>query len=83
MDFARRANQQFAVQPHLQKYFDSRLTQITSTSSAVQSLLKGRIAIVTDAGLDAMDAGSATDEGADLWTAKPCGPGTPTLVSSP
>jgi hypothetical protein len=43
---------------------------------------KGRIAIVTDAGLDAMDAGGASDEGAVLRTAKPCGPDTPTLVSS-
>jgi hypothetical protein len=65
---------------------------------------KGRIAVVTDAGRDAVDAGGASDEGAysafakasaDWYfspakplaqtgrrTAKPCGPGTPTLVSS-
>ena len=42
----------------------------------------GRIAIVTDAGWDAMDAGGASDEGVVLRTAKPCGPDTPTLVSS-
>ena len=29
-----------------------------------------------------MDAGGATDESADLRTAKSCGPDTPTLVSS-
>ena len=35
---------------------------------------KGRIAIVTDAGRDAVDAGSATDERVVLRTAKSCGP---------
>ena len=35
---------------------------------------KGRIAIVTDARRDAMDASGATDERADLRTAKSCGP---------
>ena len=43
---------------------------------------EGRLAIVTDAGRDAMDASGATDEGAILWTAKSCGPDIPTLVSS-
>jgi hypothetical protein len=36
--------------------------------------LQGRIAIVTDAGRDAVDAGGALDEGAGLRTAKSCGP---------
>jgi hypothetical protein len=31
---------------------------------------------------DAVDAGGATDESADLRTAKPCGPDAPTLASS-
>ena len=44
--------------------------------------LQGRIAIVTDAGLDAMDAGSASDEGARSRMAKACGPDTSVLVSS-
>ena len=44
--------------------------------------MEGRIAIVTNAGRDAMDASGALDEGAYLRTAKPCGPDTPTLVSS-
>ena len=44
--------------------------------------LEGRVAIVTDAGRDAMDAGGAKDEVAFLRTAKSCGPDTPTLVSS-
>jgi hypothetical protein len=43
---------------------------------------EGRIAIVTDVGRDAVDAGGAADESAYLRTAKPCGPDTPTLVSS-
>jgi hypothetical protein len=44
--------------------------------------IEGRIAIVTDAGLDAMDAGGAADEGADLCTAKSCGPDASTPASS-
>jgi hypothetical protein len=38
------------VQPPLQKYFGSLLTQITSTSSAIPAHTKGRFAIVTDVG---------------------------------
>ena len=40
------------------------------------------VAHVTNAGRDAVDAGSAKDEGADLRTAKSCGPDAPTLASS-
>ncbi len=43
------------VQSHLQKYFRSRIAQITSTSAAVLSP-RGALAIVTNAGRDAMDA---------------------------
>ena len=43
---------------------------------------KGRIMIVANAGRDAVDARSATDESAHLRTEKTCGPDTPTLVSS-
>jgi hypothetical protein len=39
-----------AVQPHLQKYFRSRLNQIKTISLAVLSHTEGRIAIVTDVG---------------------------------
>jgi hypothetical protein len=46
------------VQSYLQKYFHSQLTQITSISLAVLSP-KGRIAIVTDAGWDAVDAAAS------------------------
>jgi len=38
--------------------------------------------IVANAGRDAMDASGAKDEGADLRTAKSCGPDAPTLASS-
>ena len=41
---------------------------------------KGRIAIVTNAERDAMDAGGASDEGAGLRTAKSCGPDASTLA---
>ena len=43
---------------------------------------EGRIAIVTDAGRDVVDASGASDEGACLRTAKSCGPDAPTLASS-
>jgi hypothetical protein len=43
---------------------------------------KGRYANVSNAGRDAMDAGGFLDEWSCLRTAKPWGPGTPTLVSS-
>ena len=38
------------VQPHLQKYFASRFTQIKSISPAVPLPEEGRFAIVTDVG---------------------------------
>jgi hypothetical protein len=43
---------------------------------------EGRLAIVTDAGRDAVDADGAIDERRLMRTAKSCGPDTPTLVSS-
>ena len=66
---ARRANQcagsVLAVQSHLQKYFCFRLTQINFRTLTV-SPTEGRIAIVTDAGWDAVDADGAKDESADF-----------------
>jgi hypothetical protein len=50
------------VKPLLQKYFASRPTQIRCISFPVSSHSEGRIAIVTDAGRDAVDASSALDE---------------------
>ena len=38
--------------------------------------------IVANVRWDAVDAMAANDEGCSLRTAKACGPGTPTLVSS-
>ena len=52
-----------AVQSCLQKYFCSRLTQIKSISPPSRPT-QGRIAIVTDAGRDAMDAAAS---GARSW----------------
>jgi hypothetical protein len=43
---------------------------------------EGRLAIVTDAGRDAVDADGAADESTSLRTAKSCGPDAPTLASS-
>jgi hypothetical protein len=51
------------VQSWPQKYFDSLQTQITSLSIAFRPD-GGRIAIVTDAGRNAMDADGAADDGA-------------------
>jgi hypothetical protein len=48
----------------------------------ILSRQEGRFANVSNAGRDAMDAGGFLDEGSCLRTAKPWGPGTPTLVSS-
>jgi hypothetical protein len=45
-----------AVQPRSQKYSASRFAQINSRSPAVSSHQEGRLAIVTNAGRDAMDA---------------------------
>src|ERR1700726_2975706 len=68
------------VQPRLQKYFCFSEMQIKLYDSP-SCLTEGR-AHVTNAEQDAVDAGSAKDEGADLRTAKPCGPDAPTLASS-
>src|SRR5438045_2206948 len=57
LDLLKRFRLMLAVQSCLQKYFCSRLTQIKSISPP-SCPTKGRIAIVTDAGRDAMDAGA-------------------------
>jgi hypothetical protein len=67
--------------PLLQKYSAFPKTQITSISPSSRPI-EGRIAIVTNAGRDAVDAGGAADESAGLRTAKSCGPDAPTLASS-
>jgi hypothetical protein len=54
----------FAVQPSLQKYFASPMGRSSFIDSAVHPT-EGRIAIVTDAGLDAMDADAPLTNGAD------------------
>ena len=45
-----------AVESRLQKYFASPVGQIISTNSRHPTPLEGRIAIVTNAGRDAVDA---------------------------
>src|SRR5258705_9691292 len=69
------------VQPHLQKYFTSRLPQISNISLTVLSH-RGALRNVINAGRDAVDADGAQDEGANSRTAKSCGPDSPTLESS-
>jgi hypothetical protein len=64
-----RANQPIKVQPPLEKYSAFAVGQIISTSSPV-SPQEGRLAIVTNAGRDAVDAAaSARERGrrAGLW----------------
>jgi hypothetical protein len=70
------------VQSCLQRYSTSFFAQITFTTAAIPLLHKGRFAIVTNVGRDAVDAGGAKDESVVLRTAKPCGPDAPTLASS-
>src|SRR5258708_9514751 len=53
--FMRRINLFLPVQSHLQKYFRSHPTQITSLVPPSHPT-EGRIAVVTDAGWDAVDA---------------------------
>ena len=50
------------VKPRLQKYFCFPLTQISSLIRTVSSHTEGRIAIVTNAGRDAVDVGGTLDE---------------------
>ena len=46
----------------------------------IPSHQKGRLAIVTNAGRDAVDADGADNERRWKWTAKSCGPDAPTLA---
>jgi hypothetical protein len=69
------------VQPFAQKYSSSLLTQI-KTITAPSCSTEGRLAIVTNAGQDAMDADGASDEQHVKRTAKSCGSDAPTLASS-
>jgi len=81
-DFLNRFKLFLPVQPSSQKYFHSLLTQITCISHAVPSHTEGRLAIVTNAGRDAVDARSVLTKALTLRTAKSCGPDAPTLASS-
>jgi hypothetical protein len=69
------------VKPFVQKYSDFQKTQISCISIPSRPP-RGALAIVTDAGRDAMDADGVTDENTRLRTAKSCGPDASTLVSS-
>ena len=53
------------VQPFFQKYFRSHLTQITCISLTIPSHTEGRLAIVTNAGRDAVDADVPITNGAE------------------
>jgi hypothetical protein len=64
------------------RIFAWRRGKISIIDSAIPSHLEGRLAIVTNAGRDAMDAGGAKDDSAILRTAKACGPDPATLGSS-
>ncbi len=60
------------VQPHLQKYFCFRTPQITSRTFRIPSHTEGRIAIVTDAGWDAVDAAAFCARGDCRASRKTC-----------
>ena len=55
----------WVVQSFLQKYSDFQKTQITSISRTVSSHSEGRLAIVTDAGRDAVDADAPITNGVE------------------
>jgi hypothetical protein len=61
-DLLKRINLIWPVQSHFKKYSASPVGQIISTSSPRPVSLEGRLAIVTDAGRDAVDADGAADE---------------------
>jgi len=58
----RRANHQKSVHPLAQKYFASPFGRNNFIDSSRPASSEGRIAIVTDVGRDAVDAGGARDE---------------------
>ena len=60
----KRINLIWPVQSHLQKQFGIRFAQITLRTRAVSSHQEGRLAIVTNAGRDAMDADVPLTNGA-------------------
>ena len=76
----------FSVQPLREKYFASPQTQITSKTPAVSFPQEGRFAVVTDvgSGMRWTLQYQARKRGRRMLmqTAKSCGPGAPTLVSS-
>src|SRR3954454_14660238 len=76
-----RINLIWAVQSCLQKHFHSSFTQIKIIRAPSRST-EGRLAIVTNAGRDAVDADGAADEQHVRRTAKSCGSDAPTLASS-
>jgi hypothetical protein len=75
---------EFPVQPFLKNFskISLRCTPKSNLYPLPSCPTEGRLAIVTDAGRDAVDADSAFDEWRVMRTAKSCGPDTPTLVSS-
>jgi hypothetical protein len=68
-----------AVNPAAKKYSDFQNTQITCINPAVPSHQRGRLAIVTNAGRDAMDAEGAEDVRHRMRTAKSYGPDASTV----
>jgi hypothetical protein len=63
--FANKFKLIWVVQSRLQKYTALPAPQITSISPAVPSHSEGRLAIVTDAGRDAVDADALLTNGAE------------------
>ena len=82
----------WVVQSPAKKYSCFHLTRLKSISMGSRPTQEGRLAIVTNAGRDAVDAAvsgtqvltndAISGEAGLPRTAKTCGPSTPTLVSS-
>jgi hypothetical protein len=70
------------VQSRLEKFSTLPVRANHLYKPAPSRLTRGALAIVTNAGRDAVDAGSAFDESVASRTAKSCGPDAPTLAST-
>ena len=69
------------VHPFTQKYSARAVGQINDLTPRVSPRYEGRVAIVTNARWDAVDAECAKDERAMKRTAKSCGPDAAVLAS--
>src|ERR1700688_4508853 len=73
---------QIARRANLSQSVGIAVTPKSAADFTASRLDKRGVRVVTDVGRDAVDAGGSVRRTLPVWTAKACGPGTPTLVSS-